>query len=198
MRFLYKCTLSKFSEYIIPLRNINTGEERFEYKLTNDFFSKIDSPEVEKGKVSAIVNVKKIVDSFELSFQIEGVVKISCDRCLDEMDQLVSSNEKLIVKFGSDYAEEGSNIIVVPQSEGEINVAWFIFEFISLAIPIKHTHPYGKCNKQMSEKLREISAYDDESEQEQDIDIDLEEDTEDKLKDIDPRWDELKKIINNN
>jgi hypothetical protein len=50
----------------------------------------------------------------------------------------------------------------------------------------------------MSEKLREISVYDDESEQEQDIDIDLEEDTEDKLKDIDPRWDELKKIINNN
>ena len=40
----------------------------------------------------------------------------------------------------SEYAEEGDNLIVIPEEEGEINVAWFMYEFVALAIPMKHVH----------------------------------------------------------
>ncbi len=52
-----------------------------------------------------------------------------------------------MVKFGHEYAEEGDNLIVIPEEEGEINVAWFMYEFVALSIPMKHVHAPGKCNK---------------------------------------------------
>ena len=58
-----------------------------------------------------------------------------------------------MVKFGHEYAEEGDNLIVIPEEEGEINVAWFMYEFIALSVPMKHVHAPGKCNKAMTGKL---------------------------------------------
>ena len=55
----------------------------------------------------------------------DGVVWVPCDRCLDDMEQPITSADKLMVKFGTEYAEEGDNLIVIPEEEGLINVAWF-------------------------------------------------------------------------
>ena len=43
------------------------------------------------------------------------------------MELPISSSDKLMVKFGHEYAEEGENLIVIPEEEGEINVAWFMY-----------------------------------------------------------------------
>ena len=122
-----------------------------------------------------------------------------CDRCLDDMEQPVSSTDKLLVKFGHEYAEEGENLIVIPEDEGIINVAWFMYEFVALAIPMKHVHAPGKCNKAMSSKLRKhLRTTPDEEEEDAFIpedDVLTEEETETP---IDPRWNELKKILDNN
>ena len=40
----------------------------------------------------------------------------------------------------------------VYKRQGEINVAWFMYEFVALAIPMKHVHAPGKCNKAMTSK----------------------------------------------
>ena len=47
------------------------------------------------------------------------MVWVPCDRCLDDMEQPVSSADKLMVKFGHEYAEEGDNLIVIPEEEGK-------------------------------------------------------------------------------
>ena len=72
------------------------------------------------------------------------------------MDFEVATNEHLYVKFGSEYSEENDDVVIVPEAEGEINIAWFLYEFIALTIPLKHVHPAGKCNKTMSMKLKNI------------------------------------------
>ena len=107
---------------------------KYEFVLDNLFFANIDGPEVQKGKVNVTLVVKKTSRAFELNFQTDGMVWVPCDRCLDDMEQPVSSTDKLMVKFGHEYAEEGDNLIVIPEEEGEINVAWFMYEFIALAI----------------------------------------------------------------
>ena len=116
---------------------------KYEFVLDNLFFANIDGPEVQKGKVNVVLVVKKTSRAFELNFQTDGMVWVPCDRCLDDMEQPVSSTDKLLVKFGHEYAEEGDNLIVIPEEEGEINVAWFMYEFIALAIPMKHVHAPG-------------------------------------------------------
>ena len=136
--------MGKFDKYKIDLKGMQADSCRYEFVLDNLFFANIDSPEVQKGKVNVVLVVKKTSRAFELNFQTDGIVWVPCDRCLDDMEQPVSSTDKLLVKFGHEYAEEGDNLIVIPEEEGEINVAWFMYEFIALAIPMKHVHAPGK------------------------------------------------------
>ena len=173
-----------------------------EFVLDNLYFAHIDGPEVQKGKVNVELTVKKTPRAFELSFQTDGVVWVPCDRCLDEMEQSVSSSDKLLVKFGQEYAEEGDNLIVIPEDEGVINVAWFMYEFIALSIPMKHVHAPGKCNKTMTGKLSKhirTNASDDEGDETFDVGADVVVEEEENVEEqIDPRWNELKKILDNN
>ena len=145
--------MGKFDKYKIDLKGMQADSCKYEFVLDNLFFANIDGPEVQKGKVNVTLVVKKTSRAFELNFQTDGMVWVPCDRCLDDMEQPVSSTDKLMVKFGHEYAEEGDNLIVIPEEEGEINVAWFMYEFIALAIPMKHVHAPGKCNKAVSSKL---------------------------------------------
>ena len=150
--------MGKFELYTIDLKNLTPGTHDFEYLLENKFFVDIDGNEVQKGHVQVQLTVKKSLMAFELNFQIAGTVIIPCDRCLDDMELPIETQDKLIVKFGKEYAEESDEIVFVPDEEETINVAWFMYEFIALAIPIKHVHAAGKCNTAMAAKLRQHTA----------------------------------------
>ena len=193
--------MGKFEKYRIDLKGMKENHAHYDFLLDNAFFAAIDSPELQKGKVTVQVDVKKTAQAFELSFNSLGTVVVLCDRCLDEMDQEISSTDKIFVKFGAEYADEGDNLIIVPEDEGDINVAWIMYEYIALAIPMKHVHAPGKCNKTMSGKLNkylrtsaddmdEMEPVDDSAEDESNIVSDEEND-----KPIDPRWSELQKLL---
>ncbi len=207
--FLYLCgvlttaTVGKFTLYKLPLKSLPVGTHHYEYLLDNEFFRNIDGPEVQKGKVSVTLSVKRTADVFELDFVINGVIQVPCDRCLDDLDLEVDTKEKLYVKFGAEYSDENDNVVIVPEAEGEINIAWFLYEFIALTIPLKHVHPAGKCNKSMSAKLRKHTAQstddggeNEETSEEFDVEDDIVSEPDDET--TDPRWDELKKLIDNN
>ena len=191
--------MGKFKLYNVDLKNLTPGIHEFEYLLENKFFVDIDGDQVQKGKVKVNLTVKRSSMMFEMNFQIEGVVMVPCDRCLDDMELPVSTQNKLVVKFGKEYAEESEEIVIIPEEEGEINLAWFIYEFIALAIPMKHIHAPGKCNKAMSSKLKKHTARraDDEDEFDEEAADDIV--VDDDAADIpsDPRWDALKGLVEN-
>ena len=189
--------MGKFELYTIDLKNLTPGTHDFEYLLENKFFVDIDGNEVQKGHVHVQLSVKKSLMAFELNFQIAGTVIIPCDRCLDDMELPIETQDKLIVKFGKEYAEESDEIVIVPEEEDTINVAWFMYEFIALAIPIKHVHAAGKCNKAMAAKLRQHTAIsrDDLAEP---LDEGQEEASDEQDAGVsDPRWDALKGLFEN-
>ena len=193
--------MGKFGKYRIDLKGMQNSVSNYDYELDNHFFADIDSPEVTKGNVHASLEVRKLSgdNAFELNFSMKGSVVIPCDRCLDDMEQDIVASDKLMVKFGVDYAEDG-DWVVVPEEEGNINVAWFMYEFIALAIPMKHVHAPGKCNKAMAGKLnkhlRVAADEDDMADMEMGIEEDV--DLESTSQNSDPRWNELKKKLNNN
>jgi len=194
--------MGKFDPYKVDLKNMSTDIQVFEYKLDNVFFSNIGSDDIQKGRLIVNLTVKKISMMFEFNFHIEGTVVIPCDRCLDDMDFAVDTDNRLIVKLGKEYAEESDEIVIIPEEEGEINLAWFIYEFIVLTIPIKHVHAPGKCNKIMTSKLKKHSPKGngdddddfDSTETDEDVIISDEEDRDS----TDPRWDTLKGLIEDN
>ena len=139
---------------------------------------------------------------YELNFDIEGFIMVPCDRCLDEMNLPVKTSDRLIVKFGKEYTEESDEIVVIPEEEGIINVAWFLYEFIVLTIPLKHIHLPGKCNKTMTSKLKKHTP---KNVEEDDDSLDFEGDDDDiviidydeRESATDPRWDALKSLKDN-
>ncbi|GHT89499.1 hypothetical protein FACS189474_6140 [Bacteroidia bacterium] len=187
--------MGKFDLYKVDLKGMRQDVQTVEYLLDNQFFTNIGGEDIQKGKVNVLLTITRTGGVFNLAFSLNGVVVIPCDRCLDDMDYPIDTTSRLIVKFGKDYSEESDEIVVIPEAEGVINLAWFLYEFVALDIPIKHVHAPGKCNKQMSAKLKKHSAKlsddeDDSFDMDEEADIVLtDEDTEEV---IDPRWEALK------
>ena len=163
----------------IDLKSLKEEETSLEFDLNDSYFEALDDAEVKKGSLHVSVSIRKATGFFELSFHAAGTIIIPCDRCLDDMEQSVETDNRLVVKLGSEYSEE-DEIIVVPENEGILDMSWFIYEFVALVIPIRHVHAPGKCNPAMTQALEELSAdrsSDEESAQE-----------------IDPRWEALLKL----
>ncbi len=189
--------MAKFKLYNIPLKSLSPGVHTYEFELDRKFFDAIDGEEVKKGNVNVDLKVTRTFTSFELNFNIEGVIKVPCTRCLDDMDLEVDTDSRLVVKFGEEYAEESDEIVIIPEDEGEINIAWFLYEFIALAIPIKHVHPAGECNRVVSSKFKKHRAVSANVETDDDDDGDFipddsDTDDEEDNQQSDPRWDALR------
>jgi len=189
--------LGRFDLYKVDLKSMRQDIEKYEYLLDNQFFTNIDGEDIQKGKVRTNLTVSKKAGVFNLAFTFNGTVVVPCDRCLDDMDLPVETTAHLVVKFGKDYSEESDEIVIIPEAEGIINLAWFLYEFIALAVPIKHVHAPGKCNKQMTSKLKKHLAKSDDDE-DQSFDSDDSDDsgsiTDDESEEekTDPRWEALR------
>lgn len=178
--------MGKLDKFKVELRGMTAPTATLEMDIDNNFFALIDAPEVQKGKAQVTVNVTKKSGTFLLDFDINGYVIVNCDRCLDEMEQPIATTGSLSVKLGNDFGEDGDTVIV-PERDGYINVAWYIYEFVALAIPLKHVHAPGKCNREMMDKLRKHTAREEDEEAA---------DGNDPVE-TDPRWDALKDIMDN-
>ena len=163
----------------IDLKGLKDEETSLEFILDDTYFEALDGADVKKGSLHVSVSIRKATGFFEFDFHTDGEIVIPCDRCLDDMTLPVDTDNCLIVKLGSVYSEE-DDVIVVPENEGILDMAWLIYEFVALVIPIRHVHAPGKCNPAMTQALEELSAdrsSDEESSQP-----------------VDPRWAKLKDL----
>ncbi|MCH5307527.1 MAG: DUF177 domain-containing protein [Prevotella sp.] len=164
----------------IDLKGLKEDHLVLEYDLNDDYFAALDGSQLEHGDLHVSVSIRKMAGFFDLQFHTEGFVTVTCDRCLDDMEQPIATDNCLMVKLGDTYSEDGDTV-TIDENEGILNIAWFTYEFIMLAIPIKHVHAPGKCNSAMTQKLNELSGAARSSEEE----------AEDA---VDPRWSALLKL----
>ena len=171
--------MNSLEQLKIDLKGLVSEETSLAFDLDDTYFAALDGAEVKRGSLHVLVSIRKATGFFELNFHTEGTVVVPCDRCLDDMEQPVETDNRLIVKLGSEYSEE-DDIIVVPEDEGILDTSWIIYEFVALVIPIRHVHALGKCNPAMTKALEELSA--DRSSDEESAQA------------VDPRWEKLKNL----
>jgi uncharacterized protein len=169
--------------YTIPVSGLKEGRHTIDFEIGKEFFDRFEESEVKEGSLTANIEIDKISSHIDLSVGIKGSVMVPCDRCLDMFPQQILSENRLLIKFGKSIEVDDPDIISLSSDEYELDLQQHIYEFILLALPIKRVHPddrNGKntCNPVMIKKLKEL-IINEESEN-------------------DPRWDELKKILNNN
>ena len=171
--------MGSLEQFKIDLKDLKDELTRLEFDLDKDYFDALDETDVQSGALHVSVSIRKASGFFELQFHTVGTVDITCDRCLDLMEQPIETDNRLLVKLGSTNSEE-DDTVTVDEQEGILDTSWFIYEFIALAIPIQHVHAPGKCNPAMTQVLEELSA--DRSGDEESSPA------------TDPRWDALKEL----
>lgn len=162
------------SEYKIQFEGLKQGTHFFEFDVDTKFFEEFDCFEFEKSTFKIDLEFIKQSTMMLLNFTFAGSITVPCDRCLDEVEKLVEGEEKLIVKFGSENYQQTEEILVLADSEYELNVASNIYEFIMVNMPQKRVHDEGLCNQAVVDELEKIEQKED--------------------NDIDPRWSGLKNI----
>ena len=191
--------MGKFSAYKLPLKSLGVGSHRFEYRLGKQFFVDMESADVRDADITVALDVQYNGDFYVLDFKISGEVVIMCDRCLDDLHHPIDADYHIVVKYGDDYNDDSDEVLEIPESDATLNVSYMIYDTVVLAIPMKHVHPAGKCNRQMSAMLRKHRA------QADDEDAELQHDLIDEIDNIDadsatdgaasdPRWNALRKL----
>lgn len=187
--------MGKFTAYKIALKGISEGKHEYKFHLGKDFFQNMENGDIHDADLQATLTVDCIHDEYKLDLHVEGEVTLLCDRCLDYLQWPINQDYSLIVKYGEDYNDDSDDVLVIPYSDNDLNVAYTIYDTVVLGIPIKHVHPLGKCNRQMSALLKrhQVSGHGDEdSELEQTLIDEIDNMDAEAEKVADPRWDALK------
>ncbi|MCR5313077.1 MAG: DUF177 domain-containing protein [Bacteroidaceae bacterium] len=173
--------------YKIDLLGSHFDKRDFSFKEDDDFFKEIDGL-INRGCVDTTVSCVCTGTVFKFYVHSTGYVIVPCDRCLSDLELRIDTSDELVVKLGDEYSDDG-DCVIVPETEGYIDLAQFIYEFIALSMPITCTHEPGKCDDAMMQELSKHqtarSSYDDDTS-----------DDSNEPKPIDERWQVLKDLIN--
>lgn len=181
--------MNYLDQYTIPFKGLKEGEHEFEFALDERFFMAFEKSEIKKANLIARVMLEKKTTFLTLHFSLSGTAEIQCDRCLEYFDLPVSHNATLFVKFVHGKQSEQEDVVFLPPEEHQIIISQMLYDFAHLSLPYKRIHPEnnkGKslCNKEMLAKLAKFSAGVTHPHQRNST--------------SDPRWNELKKLLNNN
>ncbi|MDE6853478.1 MAG: DUF177 domain-containing protein [Muribaculaceae bacterium] len=191
--------MGKFTAFKLPLKSLGVGTHQFDYKLDKQFFTNMESADVHDADLDVHLTVVYKGDFYDLTFAITGDVTLICDRCLDDLHFPIDASYHITVKYGDDYNDDSDEVLEIPESDATLNVAYMIYDTVVLAIPMKHVHPLGKCNRQMSAMLKKHRS------RAEGEDADLENELIDEIDNIDaglsdgteatdPRWNALRKL----
>ena len=171
--------MDRLKEYKIAHRGLSEGIHTFEFVMDDNFFNCFDATKGTKGIVNARVDIVKSSLLMEVRMKIEGAVEAICDRCLEEMELPISGGLNLYAKYGEREEGNDDDFIILAQDDDYLDLSEPLYEVYMLNYPLRVVHPEGECSEEMEHVLEELT---------------MEEESEK----IDPRWDELRKLINNN
>jgi uncharacterized metal-binding protein YceD (DUF177 family) len=165
------------NEFAINFGNLAPGEYEFEYEIDDTFFQRFENSVIQKGNVDVLVVLEKKENMLMLDFTMEGDVVVACDRCLEDLTLEIQGYNELIVKIGEATEEISDDVLMISSKEHEIDVAQYIYEYISLIIPMRNVHGEEGEPGCDPEVLKEMEKHINHEQQQND-----------------PRWDALKNI----
>jgi uncharacterized metal-binding protein YceD (DUF177 family) len=166
----------------IDIYKLADGEHSFEFSFDSSFFDLFEDSIVKKGNGRINVMLEKAPTMLSLTFLLKGEVELICDRSLDPFMFPIDKENLVRLKFGDHQEEFSEDLFLISTNTQKIDIGQFVYEFITLAIPMKKLHPRYKDDTETDEMVF-YSA----------------DDADESSNDIDPRWNELKKLkkINN-
>ena len=169
--------MNLLKNYDIDISKLNLGHHEFRFQIEDEFFELFDYSLIDHGSLETVILLEKKTTFISIAFQISGKVELTCDRSLEKFAHDLSIENSMVFKYGDEEKVVSDEIEIITSNTQKINVASYLYEFISVSIPMKKLHP----------------RYADEPEENQII---FSSKDEDNNSEIDPRWSELKKLKN--
>lgn len=173
---------SILNAYSISYKGLKLGEHSFDFDIKNDFFTEFPEGEVKEGTLTAKILMNRQSNLLEFDIVIKGKVKVTCDRCLEQFFLPIDYKSFLLAKIGNEEVEDQADIIFLTENDHEVNLAQYLYESIHLSLPLKRYHGLkGTNNDDCDQEMLKYITFE-----------------EDEPTEIDPRWQALKDLLNNN
>ena len=163
-------------QFAVQFSGLKLGIHEFEFEIVDLFFEQFLIEDVEGGDIHVKFTLEKRENMMELSFQMAGTLKTTCDRCLDPMELDIKTENQIMVKFSEATSEANDELIVLGPEAYQIDIAPLLYEFLAVQFPLRKVHDEEDCNQDVIDMLQ----------------IEVEETEEDQ--DTPNMWDELKKL----
>ncbi len=175
-------------EFTIPFVGLKLGEHHFDFTIDNTFFEHFEYDEFNAVAISLDVLLDKKTTFMEFTLTYGGDVDVNCDVTNEPFKESVAGNYHFVVKFADDFNNENEDLLLIPHGSYEVNIQQFIYESIILNLPSRRIHPGiedGTLQSDILDKLEQLSPKA------------TTQDTEEPQQGpTDPRWDSLKKLLN--
>lgn len=172
-----KGIVNYLEQYSIPFSGLKPGTHVFDFTVGKKFFEQFEQSEIGDGDIDIVVVMEKEERLFDLHFTLKGTVMVSCDRCNENIWIAINGNQRLLVKLGDSYFEESEDVQVIPETDHQIDLANFLYEYIHLMLPARRVHPEdeegeSQCDPEIIRRMTELNEH----------------------KEPDPRWEILNKL----
>lgn len=170
------------ADFKVNIIGLSQKAHRFEYAFGSDFFALYGTALLEGGQFEAVVTLDKRETLIEADFSIRGNARLVCDRSLEAFDFPMDIHRKILFKYGEEEKELSEEIVLITRGQVALDVGQYLYELITVNLPMKRLHPRFRDEAETSEDLRLVYS----------SPVDGDENKEEEP--IDPRWEKLKKL----
>ena len=153
-------------EYEIAFVGLKPGLHEFNYEVDDKFFQEYKQTDFTNCHAKVRLTLEKNTSFMMLKFEVGGNLTVVCDRCGNDLGMELWDEFNMVVKLVENpdemnETEEDPDVYYISRTESHLRVADWIYEFVSLSIPMqrmcKEEEIGGpQCNKEVLEMLKKM------------------------------------------
>jgi len=135
-------------EFEIAFVGLKPGVHKYDYEVDEKFFANYQQTDFNNCQASIKLKLEKNTSFMMLKFEIGGNVNVICDRCGNTLPMNLWDEFNMVIKQVENpdemnESEEDPDIFYISRTESHLHLADWIYEFVSLSIPMQRM-----CNEQ--------------------------------------------------
>ena len=155
-------------EFDIAFVGLKPGVHEFSYEVDDKFFASYSATDFTNCHANIKLFLEKNTSFLMLKFEVGGLVDVVCDRCGNPLGVDLWDEFNLVIKLVDNpdemnATEEDPDIYYISRTESHLHIADWIYEFVSLSIPMQRMcreEEIGgpQCNKEVLAMLKKMEA----------------------------------------
>jgi uncharacterized metal-binding protein YceD (DUF177 family) len=155
-------------EFEIAFVGLKPGIHEYKYEVDNKFFANYSQADFTNCQASIKCKLEKNTSFMMLKFEVGGSVNVICDRCGNTLNMDLWDEFNMVIKQVENpdemnENEEDPDIYYISRTESHLQLADWIYEFVSLSIPMQRMceeQEMGgpQCNKEILAMLKKMGS----------------------------------------